>query len=391
MIIDYDPVSYTATLAWDTVIIKTESGIEQRAARVRLPRLDISEDVLVEPADAKALRASLFTAPAALHEIVVWHEETFVLGSTGVDNIIVSGLAGDCLAAVGRRLILRLADHDDHTAQVTAVGSSGSNYVLTLDPAPAAALRDRPTMVLPLMSVQLKDNATTNRWRLDNIVRWKVETIGRTFFSGGTGADALPTFDGYVLLDVPSSIDDSGLAEQHQGALAGGDAPGYVDLTTGAIAGDISRAARFGWITETERQFWKLFLYTVEGRRQTFLHPTWREDLELAGPTAASGSTLDVLDTPDYRDWFATHKYLALMFDDGTFEPVKVTLVTDNLDGTLTLTLSSAMTTGDTIAYISLLETVRLASDEVEFQLQPGGASFELGLTVVQDYPPAEV
>lgn len=390
MIIAFEPVSYSFSLTWDTQIIKASDGTEQRMAVGGPPRLDINAQFLLDLDDLREVRSMLFREPDAVHEMVLWHEETQVIGSTGADNIVIPQVAADCLAAEDRRLILRVAGEDDHVATVTAVANVGDDYQLTLDPAPAAVYRAAPTRVLPLYEVYLRDNQTTSRWRLNEVGRWAMSAVGKTFFTGaGTGSIDIPTFDGHLMLDVPSSIGEKDtLTEQHQAMIEGlGSDVGPAVPVTQMAFGDIAREAKFAWHSDEDRQFWKNFLYTVEGRRRPVLTPTWRPDLELAAPTAATGDEILVLDTPDLRDWWTadSHKRLAFMFSDGTFEAGKVVAIDDNLDGTLTLTLDDPLTSGDDIEFISFLETVRLANDRVEVEYAAGQGRFDLPLVVVQD------
>ena len=394
MIITEEPESFTFRFVWDTDVRKMQNGSEQRESRIQYPGIEVDAEFVFDNEEAmRAIRAALFTGPTTAHEIAFWPMEGRVTGSTAANNIKVAAKDSAMLAAIGNRLFLRKAGEDDHIATVTGVALAAGVYTLTLNPAPAAGLREAGVSVMPLLGIYLYDEPTTSRWRLQNGMRWSLRAVSRVYFANlGLGGDDPSEHDTMLLLDAASVVaKDETLAEQHQGGVMGVSLPGTLESVSLYDFADIARQCNFSWHNSTDRQWWLNFLLIVEGRRQPFLHPTWRKDLLTDTDPVDGSNELLVLDDPDYRPWWAavSHKRLAVMWDDGTFQPVTVEDITDNLDGTLTLGLASniVVPSGATFLQLSFLEVVRLANDTVEFKYDAGAATIDLPLVVVQDEP----
>jgi hypothetical protein len=393
MIVSQEPDSFVLRLTWDTEILKLAGGKEQRFAHERLPSIEVEASFVLERAELAEVRTRLFRDYLLEHEIVLWIFETTVAGSTGADNIVIDELSAAPLAEVGRRLLIRVPGLADHEAEVTAVGAVGSDALLTLDPPPPAAYRATGVQVLPLIGIHLQDGQATGRWRLNEAGRFNLSAVSTSFFESlGAGGAAVPEYDSFYLLDIPPSIDDREmLTEQHQAAVQGLEALGPTSPVSHYEYGDIARQAKFSWNTEADRQFWFTFFAAVEGRRMPFLFPTWRPDLVTAEDPVDTATELVVTDAPDYREWWAarSHKRLAIMWSDGTFQPVTVSAITDNLDGTLTLDLTDPIEipAGAEFEYLSFLEIVRLAEDKIELSGEHGQYRFNLPLVTVQDEP----
>jgi hypothetical protein len=383
----YEPESFTWRLVWETDIVRPRSGVEQRAAIVRMPRHEFDAEYVLDLEDLREVRSGLHAGAESTHQLPMWSHEAPVIEFDGSGNVVIDSLHSEAFP-VGRSVLIRDEEFGDFVGEITDSEFDGGTVVLTLDPEVGSAYHKPDVLVTPLVDVYVHDDLTTGRWRLNDIGRFDLKAVSQAYFETmGFGADALPTFDGYYLLDVPPSIDDDEvLTEQHRADVTGMDGAGVLKPVTGIARGDVVRQAKFAWHTPADRQFWLKFLWAVEGRRVPFLTPTWRPDLDLTHAQTADTDELDVAASPDFRTWWTlvpSRRYLAVMFEDGTFEAAEVTAVTDNLDNTHTLTLAATLTTGGPIAYLSLLEVVRLASDVVEVTCLHGRGHFNLPLVAV--------
>jgi hypothetical protein len=189
---------------------------------------------------------------------------------------------------------------------------------------------------------------------------------GTSYGTDGTGATVVthtsvdgvtrPVFDRYIR--VEDTAPDSLQAMNEVIDLGG------VPITRGqATIPDwgrhISIQARYG----PEWQWFKKFMSTVCGRQKSFYVPTWRADLEYASGT---GTTLIINDTEDsaFFTWFATRKSIQVRQTNGTITYAKIDAAVDNADGTITLTLGTAIPAG-TIEMISWLDLCRFESDTI--------------------------
>lgn len=113
----------------------------------------------------------------------------------------------------------------------------------------------------------------------------------------------------------------------------------------------------------------KGFLANRVGRYIAFWAPTWRQDLELAVPAAATDTTLTIKSCGYTAYVFPSapvRAVLALIAGGPTVTPATVTAAVDNGDGTETLTLSSPAGVALPVdGMVSYLTPVRLESDSV--------------------------
>ena len=167
-----------------------------------------------------------------------------------------------------------------------------------------------------------------------------------------------------------------------------------VDRIDSPSAGFQDYARRTGPITERTVSLWltpasvtslETWFHGLRGRCGAFELPTYQRDLVVLQGLTGDTLTIQACGYSSTLFPLPHRRRLALIAADGTITAVTVLDATDNGDGTETIVLDDDAPAGTVL--VSLLLLVRLASDTLEIEWQPGVASTTL--TVVE--LPAEV
>lgn len=194
---------------------------------------------------------------------------------------------------------------------------------------------------------------------------------GITIKTGSTGNDSLQSMT--ELVDIGATLADVGPAETP----------------------DWGRQLSIDKADPDEWQWLKAFANTVQGRRLSFWLPTQAEDM--IPVSLAPGALVIESTAADFASWFPRLRdHLQVWMPDGSFKYAVVASYVDNLDGTLTLTLSScsdpayagggggATLTADELYMVSWLEKCRLESDGIEAPWSGAMFSISVNARVVQ-------
>lgn len=138
----------------------------------------------------------------------------------------------------------------------------------------------------------------------------------------------------------------------------------------------------FEWpLTKTRADVTALrgFIDARRGRLVPFWAPTYAAELVMSADSLAAASSITVYSV-GYRQYLfpvTARKYLALVSPDGSFLRRKVTLVTDNLDGTESLSLDAGLGVDQLAAttLVSFLTLCRLEEDRVPIRWYAAGAA----------------
>lgn len=392
-VIPYSADAVTHTTTWRTDVLKSLSGKEERICLLDRPREAVEMEIVFTDDEARAARGSIFANAMTAHEVPLRFEAVALqTAAQAASDLVVDSTLCDWVA-VGQRVMVENAAGDWYDSQISAIDA-------TTPAATLVTLADDPTVgvdflawvshLMPLLSVHLDPDQAHARRREMGVAddateaRWSVRGQAPAFrATWGTGA-SLTTFDGLTVLDAAPLGD--GLVQE----LA---ASGATILDSGGVVGKertwtesrIRRAHDFEAATAAERQWWKLFLYTVRGQWQPFLLPTWRPDLPVTTGIAAGGDTIDVTST-ELIDSLA-HTRVQVAYASGTIDYHEIVTATDNLDGTHAIEFTPVFAENvDATTVISWLELVRLADDGVAWEWQEGlTASLSLAFWTIQD------
>jgi len=360
--------SFRHTQAWRTDVQKSRDGLERRVCLSQSPRDRYELGIPLTTAQALQVRGWLLNDPAGTYEIPLRFERLLATAEVTDGDFQTGGITLSDWAVAGQRVLVEsLIDPDDYyTAEIDSVASAPT---ITLDTLPPGGM-DFPaglTAISPLVDVLLENGQAIGHYKVNEGYWSMAARAAAVRASFGDGA-SLTSLSSVPILDrVPMDV---GLGqEQAASGVEIQDAGGAIATTWPRTVSDIRRSHRWQVAnTAAERQWWKLFLYTVRGRQKPFLLSTYQHDLVAASNPA--GTSLIVEGPPttgaaDYvTDWWPSlaHRRLHIVDTAGASSYRAVTAAVDNLDGTQTLTIASLTAT---VARISFLELCRFDTDEV--------------------------
>jgi hypothetical protein len=382
-------------VSYGTDVLKTWSGLENRVAWLDAPR-DTYELSYFFPTEAEVRRwrTRLFVDLDQQWQIPIWPEGLVVNQAITGTSVHVDTTNSDWAIATGP-VFLENDNGDYYTANILSVASPGVGAVLTLDASPPGGTTwpANGCQIFALGTFILGDNPAFGRYPANAAVLRVVAT--RVDFRAviGTGS-TVATYDSLPVLAPQPTIPSGTAQEQFMSGAEVGDEGAKITSDVSWTFQDIRRELSFNIGRAADRQYLYKFLQTVLGRQGAFLLPTWGPDLLVSvqpTTTALRVTTSPVhTDAVNYvTDLFpsAAHRHLQLRMTDGSIIYRKVNSAVDNGDGTQTLTLDAAVDTSGAnpdVSVISLLETCRLADDEVTFTYKNQVGSAMLPCLVVQ-------
>ena len=367
--------------SWETNILTSWSGEEQRIALLARPRRRFEFTSLMTDAQARQAFGTLsqHAAAAPTFLLALAYEDVTIIDVDGAD-VTVPPFAPCDWAIEGQRVVVVAKDGTFEDAAIVSVASN----VLTLDSTLTSA--EPGARIMPGLVVYLEDTQQLSHYAV-NVSRWNLTAIAKDFqfadgsIEPGTGA-SIVEFDGMIAWSKGVQS-----AEANRSLIVGTD---LLDL--GFSVRPIASWAHSAWgrslrIESHRRADWqwlKKFLHTVRGRQKAFLLPSGHPDLIPLTEVVSSELVIDA--AANYVDaWWPSlaHRRIAIQFVNGTVAYRSVESAEDNGDGTQTLTLN--MNAGGAIAQVEFLELCRLESDEVTVGWGEHGFVCEMTAHVVQE------
>jgi hypothetical protein len=372
------------TYSWATDIMRPKSGREKRLSLRTVPRETYSFNALLDDDDLITIQSALVrnAAQGALFGIGLGHESLECNGAVLTAKTIgVNTTAYSDWIYPGSPALLVSAD-GDYTSYLAAVVQSSTATSITFD-VDVSAYRGVGCRVMPLIPSYMNDQsfglyavnagvyelkAQASMWGYASGL-WTINGATVNTWTSPLSTLTWPVFDKRIeisgdttpraLLPMSRMLDRGGALQQ---------------VAMQAVS-DHEREILVTLRNDPDRQYLKKFLGTVLGQEKAFLCPTWKPDIIPIGD--ASGGTL-VFEGPtsgriNYGEWFASdaHKVIRLEYTNGTFEYAAVSDWADNHNGTQTIVLDAGHV--GTLAMVSLMETCRLATDDVVVAYQTGG------------------
>lgn len=381
-------VPLVQTIAYATDVIITTRGIEQRIATRPHARVSYEFDIPVSSElELRRIRTDLFNHTGEPWKVPLWEEAVRLLQPA----------SGDLLT--GNFEWLNVNSNDE----LFIMAPSGV-FELAVAIAPITdteiALSENLTRTYPRGSIvtSVKEGVVRDATELS---RYKV-TAGRLpveidlidqFPLGGSASNltilgTLPVMDRRPL--ITDQVSESFLAN-----LDRIDFGGKIVQRTHWDYPSIVYSKAFKFTGALEFAYWKHLLEELHGRRKGFWCPTWRPDLELVEQPATGGSVIRVSNDPNFLESFGdslSHKGLQIHTLGGLIYR-RLVGITDNEDGTISLTLNVALPNDEnlsSITQLSLLEHSRLASDSVRIQHDGLQSVVSLATQTLQQNAPAE-
>lgn len=357
------------TMQFRTNVLTSWDGTEQRISTLLRSRDQYEGSFLLDVADDRYIRSLLSRTPGQLVELPMPHEAVAATSAITSTTAVINVTYVDW-ATIGRRVCIVSPSGAAYSAGITAV----STGTLTLDASPPVGelFPANSTMIYPLESVWLEDGQPIGRYNA-NAARWNFACRAQSFRQlVGTGA-YLTTLDDYAV--ITQRPRGAGLAqEQVFGGIEFVDAGGY--FTPAANWEYPTHRRTHEWLIRnpSERQWWKLFLATTRGRWKPFLCPTWRPDLTPVSYTPGYTTALLLAAESQYvNHWYPNQAYrwLQIEYTDRTMQRVTVLSVAQAVEYD-TAYLSDFVSADKTIEKISILERVRLDTDEPAIEYGEG-------------------
>lgn len=366
------------TYTWQTDVIRSYSGREQRRAVLARPRQRYEFELLLDDARYREILTLLAGSAAAAPTFLLGlpYEAVLVAGASPT-TIETHGLSLADWAAPGQRVIVLAADgatYDEAVVQAVGTETLAVDADVTTVAAPGA-------LVMPGVPVLLEAEQSLDRHPVE-LGRWRLAARGtRVAYAGGAvGVGAtVETFDGLPIWSAGNALDVAA-----QPALTGA---ALVDLGGALTSRGVLAVPEWGRALRIERgndrggwQWLKAFLHAIRGAQHRFLAPTYRPDLVAVGD--ASSGTLSV--EPGYlASWYPSlaHRRIALRLAGGGTAYRRVLAVA--AAGAVEELALDAPVSG-AIERVEYLEQVRLEGDDVSVAWTGDGFAAELTARVVQ-------
>lgn len=372
-------------MRWSTDVMISRDGTEQRVCTQAYPRESAALRYRLLDSEARVLRSRLFNDVASQWTIPLWWEETQITADVSVAGTSVSGDFQYWDWSAGDRVFLITGD--DSTWEIGEIDSITSSTI-TLSTGVSSEY-PAGSWIMPARYARLSEGQGISHPSVGiTAIDLQVE-FEDMVPPAGTGV-SLDTYNSLTHLDqcpTQSGPTDENFAMIFDRADFGSV---WEQIATEMDAAKISQQRR--WYLEGAEEFqkWKYMLQTLRGRREPFYFATWQPDLELSQTATPGSSTITIVDDQpgydtEYND-MDSHSHLQLELSNGNRIQREVDSIADNGDGTLTITLGSALPAGSyTVDKISHLELCRGRTDSVRFEHLSGGRHYvQWGVMVVQ-------
>jgi len=393
------------TYSWQTTVIPSYSGREQRESTVGSPRRRFQGGAFLADSGMRDVAGQLqrSAASGATFLLALPMEQLPVTADSLTTVVAVGDTTGCDWNVLNQRCVVIGIDGTQAAAVVQSSTATTITIALTntdgsISPTGVLGATGRAgAIIMPLLQVLLDPTQGFGRYPI-GVGMWSLNATASVF--GFAGADSMGVGTEIVTLTAGEAVPVGDLVENdlmiwdriNESAGTSNEAmtsrTELVDLggvpfaIGGAAVPDWQRSIRLRSTTRDDWQWFKAFVRQLRGMQRPFLLSTNRPDLVYLS-TISGGikvSSASASGGNDYVSWFASdaHKRLAITAG-GVVQYATVTLVTDDGDGTLSLLLDA--TTSGSVTKVSFLEQVRLSSDEVEVGFD--GAEFVVDLQAV--------
>lgn len=355
---------------WLTDIIPARDGTEQRIALRSTPRRSIAYSFILENEVERRRQYNRWFKSLASRLVIPYYQyATRLTAAADVGDTRLYFNPADTDLREGEFAII----YDDFTdtgylVKLGALEADGANLDSPLTFAPLTRM-----IISPAFTSRLFDRTGLQMLSVTGEIAIQAESLlSRASFSRPGSEAVINTFDSLPVLDRRPIVDGPTPETFDANYEVIDGETGIQDIYSAWPHPQIATVRRYTIRRKQdpgEMDWWRDFLVAVNGQQNPFLMPTWFADLFVGTPPTPSSNQLNI----------AASDYSSLYFPHETFKRLqietaagiiwrKVNTVTDEEDGTTTLTLDSplgASAADVDISRISFLNLVRLSSDKV--------------------------
>jgi len=381
------------TFQFRSDIITAWNGLEQRAAHRLDPRWIIDCNLMLpKERDNRLAAAALYSQLPAPAVVPLWYEAAYLTQAANASDTVLQGDFSLSDGVAGDTVFFQA--NGDESLITTGVLDAGDATSITLvDPLGI----DLPvgSLVCPTLTGFIQNRPGLNRYPIQSgSVALRISSQGSKPL-GGNGSD-LAMYQGLPLLTLRPLANEL-LQDTYDAHTETADYGGRIQVVVHPSLTTIERTRSFKIGSRLQWQGAKLFMSSVHGTRDPFYFATWRPDLHVAEQPSVGGSTFKIFNTdgdPDFDAvWFAGgqgHQDLQLE-TNGTGSNAllhrRITDISDNLDGTATVTLDTALPVdadSSTLNVVSSLELVRFGADEFALTITGVDAKLTVVLQTIE-------
>jgi len=343
------------SLEWQTELLSSEQGHEQRRALRETPRRRVSADFLLAGDERRRFEVVLSEWGARTWALPTWTEALYL----SVDLPTASDLIPCQPHGFTDLALLRPSATDFEVVEIKQVNATGLLLKRpTVNPWPAG------TPLLPLRRAFLSKPPAIKR-KTDTL--WQVEAD----FLQNEAADfkanhALPTYRNLPVLEIPpEESEDLTLAFERITKLLDNQTAHPLLIDHGRRAFFVTAHA-FLTADREERRALLAILYALNGKQKPLWLPTFADDMTLKAPVGASAFQLDI-EPIDYSRFFKPRS-IRIELDNGAILYRDVQSATLINESTERLALSALLGIGfspSQVKRISWLNLVRQDSDVI--------------------------
>lgn len=367
------------TYSWATEIRESRNGKETRFSLRDAPHESYTFPFTLSDSDIALLQGQLIKAAAtgSVFGVALQHESILVTAASSGSTLTVSSTAYSDWCYAGQTVAVQGIDG---TLAGTGVIQQVAANSLTLDGNVTVTAGAR---VMPTVPCYLDGSQSLSLY-IVNAAGYQLKARATYWGNAGgqwtTAGASVATYTDSLGVTYPvwdRGLDtDRSLPHSIAPGTAITDFGGVLLLTAPLPVSGIPRRIDYSFNTPADRQYLKAFHGATKGQQCVFLLPTWRPDFVPVGD--ASAGTLKIKSQSgggtDYAGGWFPHpglRHVQLVLADGSVHYRTVTDATDNLDGTQTLQLDSAL--AGTLSMASIAATCRLASDDIVVKYSAGG------------------
>ena len=379
-------------IIWNTSILKSRSGLEQRFSLREVPQQRMQLKYLLEDGTAESakLRNILLSFQGFQFGLPIWWEEQITSAVTAISGTVINVNTDNTSFQVGGTIIIIFPD--DITIVDGTIDSFDSTTITLTQP----VIVEIPegSSVLPLKDVYIIEEPQFSD-ELNALLgtTLKFETIKNT--NDLANIDGIfPIYQSKVVMSDPNAVSGKKVTSGQRLDIQVLENPHgnrfQVALEAKADIGSSKGVVFQNSLLKVWQ--WRTLLHALRGSWTTFYLPTFRNDLPLNAATSLNSASFIIKNSGVtlYSGISPPHRDVMLTMADGTQYFQRVVSATEGVGDTEIITLAGVWSGAGTAVpvgtRISWLQLVRLQGDIVTYAHDaPGWGSLRFNVVAVQD------